>query len=295
MDQPEAEKKAGIQPSRTQRGGRSNGAAIDLPAASDGAGSLVRLLQIFDLFTPAAPAWSTDAIIRAVGMSRSTAYRYIKALTDVGLLAPVADGHYILGPRIVELDLQIRQCDPLYNAAGPAMKELATSSGHSALLCALYSGSVVCIRDELTPDSPPHLFARGQTRPLFQGAASKIILAYLRPHQLRGLYAKHAETIATSGLGADWTAFRAKLAEIRRAGVITSVGEFNPGVIGVSAPIFNGSKQILGSIGIAGDRSKFDRAELDRVNELVETAASTVTERISIVSSGTDRPARSIG
>src|SRR5688572_12073093 len=140
----------------------------------DGSNSLVRLLGVLDLFTPGAPAWSTDALIRSLDMSRSNGYRYIKALSDVGLIAPVSDGHYVLGPRIVELDRQIRQCDPLYNAAGPAMKRLVSASQHSALLCALFSGSVLCVREELTPDSPPTLFTRGQTRPLFQGAASKI-------------------------------------------------------------------------------------------------------------------------
>lgn len=272
--------------------------APTVPRAQRGRGeanSLVRMLGVLDLFTSAAPAWSTDALIRSLGMSRSTGYRYIKALTDIGLLAPVSNGHYILGPRIVELDRQIRQCDPLYNAAGPAMKQLVAASRQSALLCALYSGSVLCVREELTPDSPPRLFTRGQTRPLFQGAASKVILPYLRPYQLRSLFEKHAKAIATSGLGSDWASFRANLVKIRRAGVVITVGEFNPGVIGISAPIFNGSGQILGSIGVAGEEAKFTRAELERVAALVKSAAEQVNERIGVVSVGMDRPARAVG
>ena len=257
--------------------------------------SLVRMLGLLDLFTPAAPAWSTEGLIRSLGVSRSTGYRYIKALADSGLLAPVSNGHHILGPRIVELDRQIRQCDPLYNAAGPAMKRLVASSRQSALLCALFSGSVLCVREELTRDSPPSLFTRGQRRPLFQGAASKIILPYLRPYQLRSLFEKHGKTIATSGLGSDWASFRANLTKIRRAGFVITIGEFNPGVIGISAPIFNRSGQILGSIGVAGDESKFSRSELDRVAMLVKSAAEQVNERIGVISVGTDRPARAVG
>src|SRR5438552_13370959 len=91
---------------------------------SIGSNSLVRMLSVLDMFTPAAPAWPSEALIRTLGTSRSTGYRYIKALADIGLIAPVANGHYILGPRIIELDLQIRYCDPLYNAAGPLLKKL---------------------------------------------------------------------------------------------------------------------------------------------------------------------------
>ena len=151
------------------------------------------------------------------------------------------------------------------------------------------------MRDELTPDSPPSLFTRGQTRPLFQGAASKIILPYLQSHQLRSLYAKHAKTIATSGLGSDWKSFRDHLSKIRRAGVLVTVGEFNPGVIGISAPIFNRSGQILGSIGIAGSESKFNRQEIDRIATLVKNSAKKINERIDVVSIGIDRTARAVG
>jgi len=287
---------ATTQSARLRAKTRPENAKTSAPSrAHDGVTSLVRLLAILDLFTPAAPAWSTNALIRAVGMSRSTSYRYIKAMTDVELLAPVSNGHYILGPRILELDLQIRQCDPLYNAAGAVMKRLVQVTGYSSLLYALFSSSVQCVREELTANSPPHLFGRGQRRPLFRGAASKIILPYLRPHQLKSLYAKHAKTIATSGLGSDWASFRANLAKIRHAGFVTTVGEINPGVVGVSAPIFNRSGQILGSIGIAGLESQFDRAEIERVSVLVRQTAAEMSERIGVISVGTDRPARAVG
>ncbi|MBY5392841.1 IclR family transcriptional regulator [Rhizobium leguminosarum] len=266
-------------------------------AATDdmGSNSLVRMLSLLDLFTAAAPAWSSDALILALGTSRSTGYRYIKALADIGMLASVANGYYTLGPRIIELDLQIRHCDPLYKAAGPVLKKMASESALSAILCALFSGSVLCVREELAPDSPAHLFSRGQRRPLFRGAASKIILAHLGPHQLRSIYAKHKGTIATSGLGADWDSFRENLAEIRRAGFAKSVGEFNPDVIGIAAPIFNKAGQILGSIGVAGAESKFNREDVERVVAIVKDAGRQVTDRVGVIAVGTDRPARAVG
>lgn len=261
---------------------------------SDGSNSLARLLGVLDLFTPAAPAWPTNALIKSLGMSRSTGYRYIKALADVRLLTPVSNGHYVLGPRIIELDRQIRQCDPLYNAAGPAMRWLYSKSGYSVTLCALFSGAVLCVREELTADSPSNLFTRGQTRPLFRGATSKIILPYLRPHQLRILYTKHSKEIATSGLGTDWASFRANLAKIRRAGSVVTVGEFNPGVLGIAAPVFNRAGHILGSIGIAGTESQFTPQEIERVTELVLAAGKKVNERVAVTNVGTDLAARAI-
>jgi DNA-binding IclR family transcriptional regulator len=267
------------------------------PVGADnlGSNSLVRMLSLLDMFTPAAPSWSSDALIRALGTSRSTGYRYIKALADIDLLTPVANGHYILGPRIIELDLQIRNCDPLYNAAGPCLKRLVQETGLTGILCALFSGSVLCVREEIGPDNPSHLFSRGQRRPLFRGAASKIILAHLGPHQLRSIYGKHRNTIATSGLGADWSSFRETLGEIRRAGCAMTIGEFNPGVMGIAAPIFNHSGQILGSLGVAGSDARLDRQDLQRIRTAVMEGAREVTGRIGVLGLGTDRPARAVG
>lgn len=268
------------------------------PAQSDSAlasNSLARLLGLLDLFTPAAPAWPIDALIHSNGMSRSTGYRYVKALNDAGLLSAVSNGYYILGPRILELDRQIRQCDPLYIAGGPVMKQLVAQTGHSALLCALYRNSVLCVREELTADRPPNLFNRGQRRTLFQGAASKIILPYLRPHQLRVLYDNNEKAVAASGLGADWASFRAALVKMRRQGYVMTIGEFNPGVIGFSAPIFNRAQQILGSIGVTGAEEDFTHAQLKRIAELTMSAAKQITERIAVVSVGMDRAPRGVG
>ena len=130
------------------------------------------MLSLLDVFTPAAPVWSTEDLIRYSACSRSTCYRYIKVLQGAGFVTPVAKGSYILGPRIIELDRHVRLCDPVYAAGGPPMRRLAARTGHSALLCVLFSDTVMCVREEIVADAPAGLFSRGQKRPLFSGAAS---------------------------------------------------------------------------------------------------------------------------
>ena len=161
-----------------------------------GASSLEKMLGLLDVFTTAAPAWSTEALIRFSGTSRSTCYRYIKALQAAGMLTPVAGGAWMLGPRIIELDRTMRLCDPVTTGAGPALRRLAAETGHSGLLSLLFSGTVMCVGDAPAPGAPEGLFSRGQRRPLFNGAASKVILAHLPPHQLRALFGRHRTTIA---------------------------------------------------------------------------------------------------
>ena len=112
---------------------------------------------------------------------------------------------------------------------------------------------------------------------------------------MRGVYAKHKKAIATSGLGSDWTAFRDALAQMRKAGYVSTVGEFNAGVLGLSAPVFNRSGQILGSLGIADAESRFKKADMTALAATVVAAADAVTARIGVLDSVLDFPPRAIG
>ena len=257
--------------------------------------SFEKMLGLLDLFTPSASVRPVTDLVNYLGASRSTSYRYIKALHAAGLIEAVGNGLYSLGPRIVEFDRQIRMTDPLYKGGAKVMKNLLEATGHSALLCALYKDSVMCIRDERTQGSPPALFSRGQRRPLFQGAASKIILPYVPPHRLRRIFEQHQRSIALAGLGTSWDSFRDNLAAVRRDGYFVSHGEFNPGVFGVAAPVFNADGLVVGSIGIAGSEEKLDSRKLGAYCRATVEAGQQMTEILARDDSDLVHPPRAFG
>lgn len=267
-----------------------------LPEAErDGSSSLTKMLSILDLFSEENPIWSTTDIIDALGASRSTGYRYIKALNNVGLLSAVGNGYYMLGSRIIELDLLIRKTDPLLLAAKGVLEQLVEATGHTALLCMLFQNSVLCISEKLAPLSPKMLFSRGQRRPMFKGAVSKIILAHLPNHRLRSIFTKRQDMIREAGLGETWEEFRDGLSRIRSNGYVKSVGEFIPGNVGIAAPIFNADGNIIGSIGIACSKDELRDTDLNRVALSVKRAAKEITAKMSAENSGLVLPPRAVG
>lgn len=257
-------------------------------------GSLTRMLGVLDLFSPAAPIWTAEEIIRHTGQSRSTCYRYIRALHKAGLISPVENGHFVLGSRILELDKQIRECDPLYNAAAEALARLSAATGHSSLLCGLYSDSVMCIRRNRVEGSPDTIHSRGHRRSLFRGASAKIILAHLPAHQLKRLYTHNRHDIATTGLGADWTAFRNVLQQMRKNGYAVTTGEAFPGVTGIAAPVFNRRGGVLGSIAIAFRAKDYRHDVRDALIEAVITAGKETSTAIGLYHHQLDLAARAV-
>ncbi|MGW2169518.1 IclR family transcriptional regulator [Streptomyces sp. NPDC001705] len=248
--------------------------------ATQGSASLAKMLHILELFSEARPVWSTVEILEALETSRSTGYRYIKTLHEAGLLAAVRNGHYSLGPRIIEMDLQIRMTDPLLLASEGVLEDLVDRIGHSALLCTAFRDAVLCVGEARAPSSPENRFSRGQRRPLFQGAVSKVILAHLPHHRLKAIYARQSGEIEKAGLGDDWSTFRAALGEMKRAGYSLTVGEFNPGVYSVAAPILTDQKTSLGSVGVAWNENERRDVEVQDAVLAVKQAAATISERL---------------
>ncbi|WP_171041459.1 IclR family transcriptional regulator [Sinomonas susongensis] len=247
-------------------------------ATPDSAGSPAKMLQILDLFSEAEPVWSTADIIEALETSRSTGYRYIKTLNDAGLLTTVRNGYYSLGPRIIEMDLQIRLTDPLLLASHGVLEDLVDKIGHSSVLLTAFRDSVLCIGEARAPLSPANRFSRGQRRPLFLGAGSKVILAYLPHHRLKAIYARQAAEIEKAGLGSTWSEFRKALGEIKKNGYLLTRGEFNPGVYSVAAPILTDQKTSVGSVGVAWDGNR--PVEIQQAVRAVQQAARTISERL---------------
>ncbi|HTH96919.1 MAG TPA: HTH domain-containing protein, partial [Stellaceae bacterium] len=107
-----------------------------------------KMLRILDLIEDSETPVTTEVMLEKLAFTRSTLYRYLKILTESGLIASMPEAGFTLGPRIVELDYRMRQSDPLIGASRPVMAELAQSEQGVALLCRRYKDRVLCIHQE---------------------------------------------------------------------------------------------------------------------------------------------------
>ena len=103
--------------------------------------SQARLLAVLDLFNDQRLFWTPDDISAALGVSRPTGYRYVRHLTEFGLLQRVHDGQVTLGPRIIVLDHYIRHADPVLQVGVPFMRELRHAVGLRPLSSTSASGA----------------------------------------------------------------------------------------------------------------------------------------------------------
>jgi DNA-binding IclR family transcriptional regulator len=112
------------------------------------------------------------------------------------------------------------------------------------------------------------------------GSVSKVILAQLPHHRLKSIYTRQSKEIESAGLGSTWSSFRANLGQIKKDGYLLTVGEFNPGVYSVAAPILTDQKTAVGSVGVAWDEKQRRDVDFAHAVIAVKHAAATISDRL---------------
>lgn len=240
------------------------------------------MLSILDLFRDDTTAAFQEDVMAHLECSRATAYRYLKSLTESGLLAPTSGGAYVLGSRIIELDRHLRQHDPLMHAAREVMQRTGDELHANLMLCSYYGDKVMCVDRYWTDHSIESSYARGRPFPMFRGATAKPILANLPPYQLRNLMLWHAQEIREAGLGADWDEFRGNLKRLRTAGVCVSHGEVDPGLMGIGAAIFSPDEKVVGSLVFITAQARTPADRLELLQARIRQAAAEVSRNLLI-------------
>jgi DNA-binding IclR family transcriptional regulator len=171
-------------------------------------------------------------------------------LYEAGYIEVDSGSGYTLGPRVIELDRQIRLSDPLVQTAVDEMVNLARKTGGVSLLCRLYRDRVLCVHQERGSRAPGLVsYERGRAMPLYRGATSKAILAFLPPRALNALVERDRREVARAGLPAAGAAVHEALASVRERRLCISHGEVDPGAWGAAVPIIDHSG-VIGSLSV---------------------------------------------
>lgn len=241
-----------------------------------------KVLSILSLFSRENPVWQPEAICQALDFTRATGYRYIKELVDFGLLKKVAAGSYSLGSRIIELDFQLRQSDPVLLAADPVMHELSVKTGREVVLTVLINRRQIIDTHRvhaLNPITTSVARSRGRQRPMFRSGAPKILLSWLPRHQQRQIYQQHAQDIMAHRMGDSWEEFRAQLDQIKKAGFYMSWGELEPNLGAAVVPVFDPDGANVAALNLLDTPENIRRADAVQIKEVLEEAAWKIRQR----------------
>jgi DNA-binding IclR family transcriptional regulator len=242
--------------------------------------SLARMLSVLDLFSDQRLHWSAEDISETLGVSLPTSYRYLKTLSDAGLLRRGHDAQFTLGPRIVVLDHYIRQADPVLQCGIPLMKELVAQTGLDCVVSSLHGDQLLDTHREYGSTPANLSYGRGRPRPLFQGAAPKVILAGLTTTQLHKLLDNRQIEVAAAGLPTDWPGFRRYYSQIRKDGFYFSSGELEANLAALAVPLQQPDGVVIGAISLVTTLQRMTLINKAKLTPLIQRVAQEISARL---------------
>lgn len=200
-----------------------------------------RVLQVLAVLAQHGRVLSAGELMAQTGLARSTLYRLLARLKRWGFVVE-DEGSYAPGPLSLQLALGFDLSSHLVHQARQEMVALARQSRESVGLVVAVNDRAICVEMVDSEQSLRCSFEKGRSVPLRAGASAKCLLAHLpdtaREPVLAAQYPDAAQRQAAA----------AELAAIRQAGYATTAGEVDPGVWGISAPLFGPGRRAVGAI-----------------------------------------------
>jgi DNA-binding IclR family transcriptional regulator len=243
--------------------------------------SLKRMLGILGVFDEGHAEWTPEQLMRRLGYSRPTLYRYLKTLKEAGLIVSVNQASYTLGPRIVEMDYLLRGADPLVREGQGFIEELAGRHPCTIFLSRWYRDRVLCVTSVRSSDEAVSSYPRGRPMPLGRGSSSHAILAFLPRRRVVPLIDRRIEVFREIGYGGDRDSVLARFRAIRRDGYVSARGEVTPGVVGIAAPVFDDGTSPIASLCLTMAEKQADAYGLDRLGREIAESAARLSRRLS--------------
>ena len=199
----------------------------------------------------------------------STLYRMLQLLEQRGLVRRCGGGSFGLGPAMIELGRAARHqmAYDLTSVSVPVMKMLSQQTGETIILTVPSAFGAVCVEVVDSPKPIRLSFEKGRVLPYHAGASAVMLLAYQNKDVIQHVLDAGEKNTYANGSIFNKDEFLQVLEESRQRGYIITRGEVDPGAVGISAPIFADSNQVVAALTVAGPADRFGQ---DRIPGLIE-------------------------
>lgn len=240
--------------------------------------SLLRAINILDLFQKERTMLSVPHISAALRIPRSTAYKYLAVLREHGFVDyDEQSGKYKLGMRLFEFGSFIKSQASIDKLALPYMSRLAREVGETVMLTVRGDNAVYCLEHVEYVNGIIFSVERGARFPLYSGSSAKTFLAFLPDDEIENVL-REAELVKyTDTTITDPEELKKNLMEIRKVGYAYSDQEIHVGARAISAPIFNPEGQVIACLAVIGPVQRMDDEKIDVLKARVVEYAGKIS------------------
>jgi DNA-binding IclR family transcriptional regulator len=234
-------------------------------------GSVARAIALLDAVAESDGGARVNELARRIGVNPSTASRLLGTLEAGGLVERAPGGPYRLGLKLVALsDRVLGQLD-VRDRARPWLIWLVQETGETATLSVPGGGEAITVDFVPSPSSVVSLARLGRPSVAHATAAGKVMLAFGFEHPAvdpgAELTAFTERTITDPRVLAD------ELERVRSGGVAEGVGEREPDLNALAAPVFGRGGELAAILGLQGPAARLPASSRRALREPLLRAA----------------------
>ncbi len=212
-----------------------------------------KAVRIMDLLKSAGYEMTIAEIALHTGCHKSSVQKILVTLNHHGIVQrDEMTKRYSLGIALAEYGRVALNNLDLRHTAKPLLNELCKYSGETAVLAVLQGTKMVMV-DKKEPliqiRVSPFI---GLRFPATTTSNGKVLLAWLPESRVNEILEIEGLPARTNKSITDAVSYRADLDATRERGYALECDEFQEGISGVSAPVFNARKQVIATLSVAG-------------------------------------------
>lgn len=239
--------------------------------------SLDRGLRILDEI--AAGRTSLTEIAQSLEVHKATALRLLATLQQHHFVYRVDPSHYRLGRRLFDLAAFALDSRQVVARARAAMHTVAQATGRGCYLATLEDDEVVVVEVDSGRGFLQTLPRIGEALPLHATAGGKVLLSGLPTSRLDAHLSRIPLTAYTERTTTDIEVLRTMAATVAAEGFALEMGEFQPHLGAVAAPVRDFSGSVVAALAVTVPSVLFVEQELAKyVPDLLAGAAEASRE-----------------
>jgi IclR family acetate operon transcriptional repressor len=238
-------------------------------------GSVARAVALLDALAESDSGLGVNELARRIGVNASTASRLLGTLQDAGLVDRTGAGPYRLGLRLVALSDRVLAQFDVRERARPLLARLVVETGETATLSVPGGGQAITVDFVPAPSSVVSMAQLGRPSVPHATAAGKVMLAFAGGADSALDLARYTERTIV-----DPAALAEELAAVRERGYAEAVGEREPDLGALAAPVFGRGGELAAILGIQGPASRLPAATRRGLREPLLAAAAELSRAL---------------
>lgn len=248
--------------------------------------SVIKAIEILEIFTPEKPTLSLAEISSQLGYPKTTLHTILRTLESKILIEKGPNGSYSLGLAIIPMTQSVRVNVQLRDRAAPLLRELGDFCRESVYLTVLDRTKCLYI---YAIESPDRLLARtavGERVKLHCTSVGKAILSFLPFKLVQDMVPQDDMQRFNERTLTNHEVLQKELIASRTQGYSIDDAEHEDGTYCIGAPIFNENGDVFASCSIAGSDPQILGDKLGSFSSGVRFTAQEISRRMGFVPSG---------